>query len=162
MWTHAQTEQLTLLRGSGRQKRKHVTAEIIWFGSVLRTPAFEKYITFSFYKSLLLSTPAHHLPNTYSHPTDEKTHTAFGCDRVISTSCDAVSWICGENSVDNTEIISLLLSRAYWCQGLFCSSHCPTREQHGATEKAGKGHRWDSWPQWTQGLFHTIQHHGQQ
>lgn len=66
MWTHAQIEQLTLLRGSGRQKRKHVTAEIIWFGSVLRTPAFEKYITFSFYKSLLLSTPAHHPPNTYS------------------------------------------------------------------------------------------------
>jgi len=48
-------------------------------------------------------------------------------------------WICAENSVDNTEMFSSLLS-----QGLFCFSPHPTCEETGSAQEVGQGHSWDS------------------
>jgi len=46
-------------------------------------------------------------------------------------------------------------------QGLICISDCPTSEQAGGAQEAGRGHRWDSRPQLTQGIFHAIWCHAQ-
>ena len=46
-------------------------------------------------------------------------------------------------------------------QFLFCFSHCPTSERAGHVQGAGRGHRWDSWPQLTKGIFHTRCRHAQ-
>ena len=46
-------------------------------------------------------------------------------------------------------------------QGLCCFSHHPTSEEAGGAQEAGRGHSWDSWPQLTKGIFHTIWHHAQ-
>lgn len=65
---------------------------------------------------------------------------------------ELVFWIYDRNSVDNAELFPLLLSSADWCQSLFCLS-----PHHwvgwGCTRNCVS---WDSWPQVTTGMSHTI------
>ena len=46
-------------------------------------------------------------------------------------------------------------------QGLFCLSPHPTSEEAGGAQGVWSGHSWDSWPQLTKGISHTIWHHAQ-
>ena len=46
-------------------------------------------------------------------------------------------------------------------QGLFCFSHHTTSEEVEVVQEAGRGRSWDSWPQLTKGIFHTIWRHAQ-
>jgi len=68
-------------------------------------------------------------------------------------------WICEENSVDNTEMFLLLLSSAYTDSGPFLLLTPPHHAED--TQEVGRGHSWDSWPQLTEGISHTIQRHAQ-
>lgn len=64
----------------------------------------------------------------------------------------AVFWICTVNRVDNTGMLSSLLS----CTEIFCSLYHPTSKETGTTEEFGKEHSQDNWPKITRGLFHII------
>ena len=72
-------------------------------------------------------------------------------------------WICAENRVDNTEMFLLLLSNAYTESRpflLLTPHHLTGKEAEGA-QGFGRGHSWDSWPQLTKGISHTMWHHAQ-
>ena len=47
------------------------------------------------------------------------------------------------------------------CFCCFCFSPHPTSEEAGGAQEVGRGHSRDSWPQLTQGIFHTIGCHAQ-
>ena len=59
---------------------------------------------------------AYDLPDAFSFNCVMGNCAGFGCDRVNllhSSWYGAMFWICAENSVDSTEMFSLLLSSAY-------------------------------------------------
>lgn len=41
------------------------------------------------------------------------------------------------------------------------SAPCPSSEEAEGAQGALRGHRWDSWPQLTRGISHTVWHHAQ-
>jgi len=70
-------------------------------------------------------------------------------------------WICAAKSVDNTGMFSLLLSSAY-TEPRPSLPLAPSHQQAawGCTT-SWEGHGWDSWPQLTKQISHTIWHHAQ-
>lgn len=62
---------------------------------------------------------------------------------------------------------------AQWCfsscwagltmsQGVFNFSCCSASKEAEGAQGAEKEHSWESWPQLTKGIFHTIRHHAEQ
>jgi len=69
--------------------------------------------------------------------------------------------ICAENSVDNAGMFSLLPNSPYTVSRPCLLLTWPHQRADWGPLDVGRGCCWDSWPQLTKGVFHTVWHHAQ-